>query len=334
MGRLAVLALGIGLGTAIGLILWTGTDAVAGLLAGGGWTLLLVPAFHLLPMLCTALAWRSLLMAQGVRQPWWRLGWYRWLADSINALLPVAQIGGEVVRSHLLARRGVPGTVAAASVIVDLTAGLATLVAFILGGLGLAAAGREAAAVGPLALGVAVFGLLILGFYRLQRSRLPLRLAQRLSLALGGPAWSRLAGGTAALDGQLSALYARPGALARCAGWRMTAWIAGALEMALAATLLGHAVGLRDILIFEAVSQAFRNAGFAIPGALGVQEGGMMLAGTLIGLPPELGLTLALVKRMRDLVLGVPALVIGFPELALGRKPQTPPASGRPPGGP
>jgi len=251
-----------------------------------------------------------LLRARGVRQPIGRLGWYRWLGDSINALLPVAQVGGEVVRGQLLARcGGVAGGTAAASVIVDLTLGLATLVAFVLGGLSLML-GRGDPAAAPLVLGTVLFCLPVAAFYRLQRSGLPLRLARALAARLGGAGWQRLAGGAGTLDHELAALYARPAALARSAGWRLAAWIAGALEMALGLAILGHAIGLGDALIFEAVTQAFRNAGFAIPAALGVQEGGMMVAGALIGVPAELALTLSLVKRMRDLVLGLPALTV------------------------
>jgi hypothetical protein len=42
----------------------------------------------------------------------------------------------------------------------------------------------------------------------------------------------------------------------------------------------------------------------------GVQEGGYVLIGGLIGLSPELALALSLMKRGRDLVIGTPALVL------------------------
>jgi putative membrane protein len=318
MNIATVLGLAAGLGVAIGLIAWNGVGQVISLLGTGGVALLLVPLFHLVPILATTLAWRSLLCAQGLRQPLVRLGWYRWLADSINALLPVAQVGGEVVRGRLLARHGVAGGLAAAGIIVDLTLGLVTLAAFVLGGLTLMTGRGDSGSVAPLAIGTALFCLPIAVFYRLQRSQLPLRLARKLATRLGGDGWQQLAGGAETLNRDLAALYAQPGALARCAGWRMAAWISGALEMALGLALLGHAIGPGEALIFEAVTQAFRNAGFAIPAALGVQEGGMIVAGAVIGVPADLALTLSLVKRMRDLVLGVPALTLW--QVAEGRR--------------
>ncbi|MEI6556796.1 MAG: lysylphosphatidylglycerol synthase domain-containing protein [Rhodospirillaceae bacterium] len=309
----------LGLAAVAGLVVWSGAAEIWGLLHSVGWALLLVPLFHLLPILATTLGWRSLLLAQGWRRPLWRLGWYRWLADSINALLPVAQVGGEVVRGRLMIGGGVPGAAAAAAIIVDLTLGLVTLVVFILLGLALTIGSGSAAPLEGVVAGTALFTLMILGFYRFQRSALPLRLARFMEHQVGGAAWEQLAGGAATLNQELAALYARPGVLARSAGWRLLAWVAGALEMGLAVLLLGQSIGLRQALIFEAVGQAFRNAGFAIPGALGIQEGGLIVAGSLIGLGPDLALTVSLIKRMRDLVLGGPALLIWFQGLAAGR---------------
>ena len=48
---------------------------------------------------------------------------------------------------------------------------------------------------------------------------------------------------------------------------------------------------------------------FAVPGALGVQEGGYVMLGRVVGLGPETALALSLAKRVRELVLGVPGLI-------------------------
>jgi len=49
--------------------------------------------------------------------------------------------------------------------------------------------------------------------------------------------------------------------------------------------------------------------GFVAPAGLGVQEGTYALVGPLFGLPAEAGLALSLLKRGRDLVVGVPTLL-------------------------
>jgi hypothetical protein len=57
------------------------------------------------------------------------------------------------------------------------------------------------------------------------------------------------------------------------------------------------------------VGSAIRGAGFAIPGALGVQEGGYLLLAPFAGLSPNAGVALSLAKRSRELLLGIPGLM-------------------------
>jgi uncharacterized membrane protein YbhN (UPF0104 family) len=95
-------------------------------------------------------------------------------------------------------------------------------------------------------------------------------------------------------------------------------WIAGAGEVWLALRFLGHPVGLVRSLIVEAVIQALSSGAFIVPGAIGVQEGGFLFTGALIGLSPELALALALARRARDIIVFVPALL--FWQIAAGRR--------------
>ncbi len=73
--------------------------------------------------------------------------------------------------------------------------------------------------------------------------------------------------------------------------------------------MIGHPVDWSDALLLESLGQAIRGAAFAIPGALGVQEGGYLLLAPLVGLPPEAALALSLIKRARELMLGLPGLI-------------------------
>jgi hypothetical protein len=59
----------------------------------------------------------------------------------------------------------------------------------------------------------------------------------------------------------------------------------------------------------EAVTEAVRSAAFVVPGALGVQEGGYLVVGAWLGLGPDVALAVSLVKRVREVVLGVPGLL-------------------------
>jgi len=111
--------------------------------------------------------------------------------------------------------------------------------------------------------------------------------------------------------GELMLLYAA-GDVAFGGGslWRLAAWATGGMEVWLAAHFVGAPLPLLGAIAVEAIVQAARTLGFAIPAALGVQEGAFLLAGAALGLPAEAALAIALVKRGREIATGLPALFV------------------------
>jgi glycosyltransferase 2 family protein len=53
-----------------------------------------------------------------------------WIFESVNSLLPVARIGGEIVSFRLLSRAGLRASFAAASLVVDMQLTLISQLAF------------------------------------------------------------------------------------------------------------------------------------------------------------------------------------------------------------
>ena len=307
---LAALTFLVGLGVAVGLILLHDAGAVAAQLAMLGWGLGVVCAVHALPVAATALAWRSLLVSQGVRAPVGDLLALRWIGDAINALLPVAQIGGEIVRGRLLAKRGHNGAVVAASVGIDITAALVSLLAFVVVGGSFAAvyAGDGLPAL-ELLIGAGVLTGMLTILLTVQSGGLLSRLGHRIEAAAADrPRLLVVAGGTVALDDALQRLRQARGAIVRCFLWRFAGWMLGAVEIWVALRLMGQPVDLLDAIALEAIAQAVRNAGFFVPAGIGVQEGGYLVGAAAIGVAPDAALALALVKRARDVLLGLPAL--------------------------
>jgi hypothetical protein len=86
-------------------------------------------------------------------------------------------------------------------------------------------------------------------------------------------------------------------------------WLVGTGEVYLILVLLNSPVSWRSALLLESLGQAIRGAGFAIPGSLGVQEGGYLLLAPLANLAPDVALALSLAKRTREILLGVPGLI-------------------------
>ena len=291
------------------LIAYQGFSVVYEALAIAGWGLVLVALFHLIPMVLDTLAWHVLLPAE-IKPSLNVLVWIRWIREAIDGLLPVAQVGGELVGTRLLMMNAIPGTIAGASVVVDLTLAVLTQLLFTLMGLGLLLANiQNSGIVLGVLIGVGIGTLSFAGFVLVQRRGLFSMLVGWLSGLTGGRRWLSLVGGAERLDDEIKAMYRRHLSLLLSAWWQLLAWIVGAGEVWLALYFLGHPVTLVEALLLESLGQAIRSAAFAIPGSLGVQEGGYMLLGGLLGLNPEIGLALSLAKRVRELLLGIPALL-------------------------
>lgn len=300
------LAIGIGLFSA--LILYLGVGDLVAALEQAGTGLLVVAAFHVVPIVGDALGWRSL-VALRERPPLAFFVRARWIGESVNGLLPVMQIGGNVVKARLLGAAGMSGPRAGATVVVDVTTLMLAQLAFTLVGVGLLA-GRIGGVrlVGVAALGAAIMVALAVGFVAAQRAGAfgrGARVIARLGSGIGGG----LALDADALDAEVHLLHRERGRLLASWGWHLASWLAGAGEVWLALYFLGHPVDVWTALLLESLGQAVRAAAFAVPGALGVQEGGFVVLGAALGIGADTCLALSIAKRAREILLGVPGLV-------------------------
>jgi glycosyltransferase 2 family protein len=104
-------------------------------------------------------------------------------------------------------------------------------------------------------------------------------------------------------------LYDSPGRLAASAFWHLVAWIGTGAGTWLAFRLVGAEISFLDALALEALLCTLRSLAAFVPAAVGVQEGGYAALAQLFGLPAEAGVAVSLLKRAREIVLGVPALL-------------------------
>ncbi|TCZ64990.1 lysylphosphatidylglycerol synthase domain-containing protein [Roseicella aquatilis] len=272
------------------------------LLAGASWGMLAVIALRLPQILASAIGWAPLIADAG-RPRWPALVRLRWIRDAVNALLPVAQVGGDVVRAQLLVSRGVGGLPATASVAVDLATELVAQFAFAVIGLAVLWHLPHQGATGWAVAASAVLGAMAFGFLAAQRWGL-FRLMERLL-----PRLARHSQVMAGLHESVARLYRAPRRVWGSGVAHLASWLLGVLEAWVALRILGIEAGLAEALVIESLGQLARSLGFMVPGAVGVQEGGFVLACGLFGIPPEQALAFALLRRIRDIALGLPGIV-------------------------
>ena len=280
-----------------------------------GWWLLPITAYHIVPMLFSALSWRELL-PPATRPDVVSVTWIRWVRESINSLLPVANIGGDIASARLAHLRGVPGPQAAASMVVDTTVGVVTQMAFVIAGVALLVlrptGGAAFEVVAGVLIGVGALVAAVAAFVLFQHKNMFERFA-KLARGMLPKQWlTHFAGNASAVDAAVVLSYRRGAAFWRANLLRLVGWAAGAGEVWLVTWCLGQSLSVIDAFILESLSSGVRAAAFMVPAALGVQEGGLILFAALFGLPAEIGLAISLSKRVRELLLGLPGLFFWY----------------------
>jgi putative membrane protein len=288
-------------------------DIVRGVVAIG-WALVLIVLLRLAALTAAGIAWRVILgrvVAAADPSGLLCVG-LRCIREAINCLLPAAQVGGDIIGGRLIARwLGVPAGFAAASILVDLLLQAVTQGIFALIGLaalwlvfGDAPLVRELG--GGLALAVPALG----GFFLAQRLGLfaavdrGMRLARKLLPGLGSGADDR----PLDLQPSLKQLYAARRRMLGASVIHLVGWSFGVGEVWITLHRLGLGSDWVRALVLESLGQAVRSAAFAVPGALGIQEGGFILLGAMFGLTAQQAIILSLAKRLPDLAIGVPGL--------------------------
>lgn len=235
--------------------------------------------------------------------------WARLLREAGSDILPFAQVSGFLLGARVARAEGVAEDVVVASTIADVTTELTAQVLYTLLGVALLAyefrGGMDAA---PLvwptvgALGFLVFAAV--AFWMVQR---------RGVTWLGGLAqrwWPDSLSRADAVRAVLDDIYRRPLRLLAALTLHSLGWVGSGVASWIALNFMDAHAPLWAVLAVESLMYAARGVAFVVPGGLGVQEGAYVLLAPLFGLQPSDMLAVSLLRRARDLVMGVPTLLI------------------------
>jgi putative membrane protein len=305
---LSELAFAAGLAASVGLVLHFGLHPVAQALStiGIGGILLVILA-HLPTLGVLAFGWWAVAdEAAGARPA--RFVWGRVMRDAGGDLLPFTPLGGYLLGVRAVVLTGLSGVEAAVSSLLDLfveqvaKAGYAIASVLLLVWL----APRSVLSGPAFALLALSIGLPAVVFVRWNwvRERI-VKMAARLEKF-----WPGLgASDRRTAEAALSAALAQRRRIGLALSFHLLGWCLGAAEVWLALHLLGAPVSYLEAVAIDGVFAAIRGFAFAVPAAIGVQEGAYVALGGLFGVEAPTALALSLVRRTRDLVVGGPALL-------------------------
>ena len=291
------------------LIFWQGFAEIFGLLFKSGFSLLLLPVVWLPSLIIAVISWYQLFPNKLI-PPFKELLLALWVGRAINTLLPVATIGGEIAKARLLILWGRPATNVSASVLVDKTVQAIALIPWAIIGTALLiylAINNELAML--LILGTLLLGIGITGFIFFQRAGLFGFFAKMVGKFNTSDNWTEITLKASDVDALVKEIYGNKKRFIISILWRTLGLILQTSEVWLACYLLGHPISLIEALMLKSLTSIITDLAFIIPNGYGVQEGGYLMLGILVGLTPEFSLALSLATRVRELVIDIPGLL-------------------------
>ena len=290
------------------LVLRNDVQSIVSLLRQAGWLLLCLLPLHCVPLGLDVMGWRVLVLERTEVATLFVIASIR---EAINRLLPVANVGGEVVGARLLVRRGVSYAAAVSSILVETMLNILSQVLFLTLGLAcLLHTTDRFELTGALIMAVAGAAMIVLLQFWILRSGAFFRLLHRLAVGMLGASrkYAAALGALAQVDSTTRELTCAHGRLLRSIGWQVCGMISGCAETWLVLRWLGHPLSLEGAVALESLTLAARSFFFIAPAGLGVQEAGLIGVGSLLGLGSDVAIALSLAKRAREILFGLPAL--------------------------
>lgn len=305
---LIVVALGVALiGYLVSHIGLHAVLAAAGSIGAGGFGLLCLLAFVVFALVGPA--W-YVLLPPTTHPSLPVMIWARMVRDAASEALPFSTVGGMILGVRAAGLSGMSTRLVVASVIVDVTAELIAQVLYVGVGLSLlltratpsvAAASLERS----ILIGIGVLSLCGIGLLAAQRRGigwLSGKLAARVFPASG----AHMSGVAA----DLQEIHRSPLRLVLSTAIHFCAWIAAALSTWVAFRLIGEHVDVSAVIALESLVYAARSLAFFVPNALGVQEAAYTVLAPLVGIGNEFALAVSLLRRARDIAVGIPILLV------------------------
>jgi putative membrane protein len=288
-----------GIAVLVGLALWAGLPAVEHAFAMLGVEgFIFVVLIHLPLIVLMGAAWWSIGQAG---RPAFLPSFVaaRLVRDAVAELLPFSQVGGFAAGVRLLSLTGIPARPGTLSLFADLLMEFFGKSLYAMAGLALVAWLRPGNPLPPylvLTLALLVGVSLLLFFLRGLLLRLVTRFIRRWGIS----------------DNKLRGLryFLVLDRLAPSGILHTICWALGGIEAYVTLRLMGIPVTVVEALAIDSLVMSLRTFGFWVPAALGVQEAAYVLVCALFGLSPDVAIALSLVRRARDILLGLVGVAV------------------------
>ncbi len=228
--------------------------------------------------------------------------------EAVNQLTPLANLGGEPLKAHLL-RHHTPGARGMASVVIDKTSQLIVGLAFTMVGLGLLFHYQGTSQIFS-AQYLAGFVFLLAGsalglwlFIRRQDRLFTSLLTFLRSVGLRVDLIERNMARAERIDTNIGQFYhEHKSRFGKVLFFQSVGWFMGTCETFIILHVLGANIDFWVCFLLVSLGSVINSLFFFMPSSIGVMEGGQVFLFASLGLDPALGLSLGLIKRMRRIL--------------------------------
>jgi glycosyltransferase 2 family protein len=309
MKRLSYILAALGVLVAILLVSYFGFGNVVASISRIGWfEFAVIVVWQLVLFAILGVAWDVITPNNPLRRLWVMI-WGRMVRDAAANCLPFSQVGGFIFGARAVTLHGIEWHTATATTVVDVTAEFLAQIAFAAIGLGiLVARAPGSGIVVPVEIGIGLAVLACFGFVWVQRGAGAV--FARLGRRIAGRWFSGVEERFDLFQATLSDIYGHPIRLGTSFLIHLLGWICAGFSDWLAYHALGAPIDFDDALAIEALLSAAAAVAFLVPVNAGVQEAGYAGLGAIFGIAPGLSLAVSLVRRARDIIVGIPILLV------------------------
>lgn len=240
-----------------------------------------------------------------------------WISQTAGKVLPTGIASGEFVRAYLAIKKGLKPAEASSTVLGDLI--LATIsLAFVamMGVIFLVINSKDFQAFGEyskyFSLSIITLSLFVIIFSYLIRKRAIKYLVRKTDKLFKYKVGNNLIKNLIKFDFELFKLSFKLNLLFWALLTRLLGWLGGAFEIFVFFIIIGIDIRIIDVIIIEAFTGIVRAVAFFIPAGIGVQEIAFIVVGNYVGLSTPLSFAAAIGRRIREILVGIPALITWY----------------------
>ncbi|HEX3990854.1 MAG TPA: lysylphosphatidylglycerol synthase domain-containing protein [Acetobacteraceae bacterium] len=298
-------------GVLIGVVLvaYFGVGNVVTAISRIGWPqFALIVGWQLVLFVVLGIAWDIIMPAREGRRFWVPI-WGRMVRDAAANCLPFSQVGGFIFGARAVTLQNVEWHTATASTVVDVTAEFLAQIVFACIGLAILILRVPSSKIaGPVEAGIGLAVAACFGFIWVQKG--VGSIFARLGTRIAGSRFEDAKERVDVLQAELGLIYGHTTRLAIGVFVHLIGWICTGVACWIGYHALGVPIDFDDAMAIEALLSAAAAVAFLVPVNAGVQEAGYAGLGAVFGVSPELSLGVSLVRRGRDIVVGVPILLL------------------------